>query len=186
VLEVGHGRRADDNGVVTSLSSFEWCTNQRRAAEMASISNWAHTLEAMREDQRLADFISALRAKQRGDLKLGWQLEVLHGNELPHGAVGEIVVGGPNVMKGYWNHPEETKEAFFGEWFRTGDLGTENDDGYFCIVDRKKDMTIVNSMNVYRRMVEEILYQHPAAREAAVVGEPDEPHGRDPRRLRRT
>ena len=83
-------------------------------------------------------------------------------------------------MKGYWNHPEETKEAFFGEWFRTGDLGTENDDGYFCIVDRKKDMTIVNSMNVYRRMVEEILYQHPAVREAAVVGEPDELHGEIP------
>src|SRR5258705_6910421 len=70
-----------------SLSSFEWCTNQRRAAEMASISNWAHTLEAMREDQRLADFICALRGTQRGDLKLGWQLEVLHGNELPHGSV---------------------------------------------------------------------------------------------------
>jgi acyl-CoA synthetase (AMP-forming)/AMP-acid ligase II len=83
-------------------------------------------------------------------------------------------------MKGYWNHPEETKEAFFGEWFRTGDLGTEDDDGYFCIVDRKKDMIIVNGMNVYPRIVEEILYQHPAVREAAVVGEPDELHGEIP------
>jgi long-chain acyl-CoA synthetase len=83
------------------------------------------------------------------------------GNELPHGAV-------------------ETKEAFFGEWFRTGDLGTEDDDGYFCIVDRKKDMIIVNGMNVYPRIIEEVLYQHPAIREAAVVGEPDKLHGEIP------
>ena len=102
------------------------------------------------------------------------------GNELPHGAVGEIVVRGPNVMKGYWNHPEETKEAFPGQRSGTGDLGTEDDDGYFCIVYRKKDMTIVNGINVYPRIVEEILYQHPAVREAAVVGEPDELHGEIP------
>jgi long-chain acyl-CoA synthetase len=102
------------------------------------------------------------------------------GNELAHGTVGEIVVRGPNVMKGYWKHPAETKEAFLGDWFRTGDLGTEDDDGYFYIVDRKKDMIIVNGMNVYPRIVEEILYQHPAVREAAVVGEPDELHGEIP------
>lgn len=102
------------------------------------------------------------------------------GAEVPHGTIGEIVVRGPNVMKGYWNHPDETNEAFFGEWFRTGDLGTEDDDGYFYIVDRKKDMIIVNGMNVYPRVVEEVLYQHPAVREAAVVGEPDELHGEIP------
>jgi long-chain acyl-CoA synthetase len=102
------------------------------------------------------------------------------GNELAHGAVGEIVVRGPNVMKGYWNHPEETKEAFFGEWFRTGDLGTEDDDGYFCIVDRKKDMIIVNGMNVYPRIVEEILYQHPAVREAAAWASPTSCTARSP------
>lgn len=103
-----------------------------------------------------------------------------HGNEVPRGTIGEIVVRGPNVMKGYWNHPEETAAAFFGEWFRTGDLGTEDEDGYFYIVDRKKDMIIVNGMNVYPRVVEEILYQHPAVREAAVIGEPDELHGEIP------
>ena len=102
------------------------------------------------------------------------------GRELPHGQIGEICVRGPNVMKGYWNLPKETAEAFFGEWFRTGDLGTEDDDGYFCIVDRKKDMIIVNGMNVYPRMVEEVLYKHPAIREAAVIGEPDELHGEIP------
>jgi long-chain acyl-CoA synthetase len=102
------------------------------------------------------------------------------GRELPHGQIGEICVRGPNVMKGYWNLPKETAEAFFGEWFRTGDLGTEDDDGYFCIVDRKKDMIIVNGMNVYPRVVEELLYKHPAVREAAVIGEPDELHGEIP------
>ena len=102
------------------------------------------------------------------------------GQELPHGQIGEICVRGPNVMKGYWNLPKETAEAFFGEWFRTGDLGTEDDDGYFCIVDRKKDMIIVNGMNVYPRIVEEVLYKHPAVREAAVIGEPDELHGEIP------
>lgn len=102
------------------------------------------------------------------------------GRELPRGQVGEIVVRGPNVMQGYWNHPAETQEAFLGEWFRTGDLGTEDDDGYFFIVDRKKDMIIVNGMNVYPRVVEEVLYKHPAVREAAVVGEPDALHGEIP------
>lgn len=103
-----------------------------------------------------------------------------HGQEVPHGTVGEIVVRGPNVMKGYWNQPAETAASFFGEWFRTGDLGTEDDDGYFCIVDRKKDLVIVNGMNVYPRVVEEVLYQHPAVREVAVVGQPDQLHGEVP------
>lgn len=102
------------------------------------------------------------------------------GNELPHGTVGEIVVRGPNVMKGYWKQPEETARSFFGEWFRTGDLGTEDDEGYFYIVDRKKDMLIVNGMNVYPRVIEEVLFQHPAIREVAVVGEPDKLHGEIP------
>ena len=103
-----------------------------------------------------------------------------HANELPHGQIGEICVRGPNVMKGYWQRPEETAEAFFDEWFRTGDLGTEDDDGYFHIVDRMKDMIIVNGMNVYPRVVEEILYQHEAVGEAAVIGEPSGLHGEIP------
>ena len=102
------------------------------------------------------------------------------GRELPRGQIGEVCVRGPNVMKGYWKLSAETAEAFFGEWFRTGDLGTEDEDGYFSIVDRKKDMVIVNGMNVYPRMVEEVLYRHPAVREAAVIGEPDELHGEVP------
>jgi len=102
------------------------------------------------------------------------------GKELPLGEIGEICVRGPNVMKGYWNLPEDTAAAFFGKWFRTGDLGTEDEDGYFFIVDRKKDMIIVNGMNVYPRIIEEVLYRHPAIHEAAVVGERHKLHGEIP------
>ncbi|MFH0878169.1 MAG: long-chain fatty acid--CoA ligase, partial [Lentisphaerota bacterium] len=102
------------------------------------------------------------------------------GKEVPCGVMGEICVKGPNVMKGYWKLTADTAEAFFGDWFRTGDLGTEDEDGYFFIVDRKKDMIIVNGMNVYPRIIEEVLYRHPAIREAAVVGEPSELHGEIP------
>ncbi len=94
--------------------------------------------------------------------------------------VGEICVRGPNIMKGYWRRPEETAECFFDDWFRTGDLGYRDEDGYFYIVDRIKDMVIVNGMNVYPRVVEEVLYQDPRVAEAAVVGEPNETHGEIP------
>jgi len=99
------------------------------------------------------------------------------GNNLPNNEVGEICVKGPNVMKGYWNRPEETAKSFFDDWFRTGDLGKKDEDGYYYIVDRIKDMVIVNGMNVYPRIVEEVLYQHPDIMECAVVGKADELHG---------
>ena len=102
------------------------------------------------------------------------------GKELAIGQIGEICVKGPNVMKGYWNRPEDTQAAFFGEWFRTGDLGYEDEDGYFFIVDRKKDMLIVNGMNVYPRVIEEVLYQFEPVREAAVVGQANRLHGEIP------
>ncbi|MCP5113539.1 MAG: long-chain fatty acid--CoA ligase, partial [bacterium] len=102
------------------------------------------------------------------------------GAELPDGETGEVCVRGPNVMKGYLNLPEADAESFFGDWFRTGDLGYRDVDGYFFLIDRKKDMLIVNGMNVYPRMVEETLYRHPAIAEAAVVGEPHESHGEIP------
>jgi len=103
-----------------------------------------------------------------------------NGIEKPLGEIGEICVRGPNVMKGYWKQPEETEKSFFGEWFRTGDLGTEDSDHYFYIVDRIKDMVIVNGMNVYPRVVEEVLYRHEAVCEAAVIGEPHMLHGEVP------
>ncbi len=102
------------------------------------------------------------------------------GRPLPDGETGEICVKGPSVMAGYWNLPEETQASFFGEFFRTGDLGLRDEDGYFAIIDRLKDLIIVNGMNVYPRMVEEVLYRHPAVAEAAVVGQPHELHGEIP------
>jgi len=99
--------------------------------------------------------------------------------EVPQGEVGEIVIRGPNVMKGYWLRPEATAEAIRDGWFHTGDLARVDSDGYFYIVDRKKDMIIRGGYNVYPREVEEILYEHPAIREAAVVGVPHDEWGEE-------
>jgi len=102
------------------------------------------------------------------------------GRDVADGAIGEICVRGPNVMKGYWKLPAETKEAFFGDWFRTGDLGVRDADGYFSILDRRKDMIIVNGMNIYPRVIEEVLARCEGVCEAAVVGEPHKMHGEIP------
>ena len=96
------------------------------------------------------------------------------GDPLPSGEIGEIAIRGDNVMKGYWRRPRDTEEAMEGGWFRTGDLGRADAEGYFSIVDRKKDMIIRGGLNVYPREVEEVLYEHPAVAEAAVIGVPDQ------------
>ncbi|GAA5334433.1 hypothetical protein YIM730264_04560 [Thermus hydrothermalis] len=85
----------------------------------------------------------------------------------------ELIVKGPNVMKGYWNRPEETQKALKDGWLYTGDMARMDEDGYFYIVDRKKDMIIAGGYNIYPREVEEVLYTHEAVQEAAVVGVPD-------------
>jgi long-chain acyl-CoA synthetase len=93
------------------------------------------------------------------------------GGELPAGEVGEIAIRGHNVMKGYWNKPEATAEVLSSDgWFRTGDMGRQDEDGFFFIVDRKKDLIIRGGFNVYPREIEEVLYEHPAVAEAAVIG----------------
>jgi long-chain acyl-CoA synthetase len=94
------------------------------------------------------------------------------GAEVPRGDVGEIVIRGHNIMKGYWGRPEATAEAIRDGWFHSGDLGREDEDGFFFVVDRKKDMIIRGGYNVYPREVEELLYEHPQIREAAVLGVP--------------
>ncbi len=101
--------------------------------------------------------------------------------ELPPGKdhVGEIVIRGHNVMKGYWNQPQANAEAFKAGWFHTGDLGYVDDEGFFFIVDRKKEMIIRGGFNVYPREVEEVIYAHPAVAEAAVIGIPDERLGEE-------
>lgn len=95
------------------------------------------------------------------------------GNTLPPGQIGEIVVKGPNVMKGYFNDAEATRESIRDGWFHTGDMGKVDEDGYFYILDRKKDMVNVGGFNVYPREVEEVIYTHPKVKEVAVIAAPD-------------
>ncbi len=104
-----------------------------------------------------------------------------HDQALPAGAehVGEIVIRGHNVMKGYWRQPEATAEAMRGGWFHSGDLGYVDGDGFFFIVDRLKELIIRGGFNVYPREVEEVLYGHPAVAAAAVIGVPDERLGEE-------
>ncbi|MEM1135009.1 MAG: AMP-binding protein [Bacteroidota bacterium] len=96
------------------------------------------------------------------------------GNKLPVGERGEICARGPQVMKGYWQRDEETKKVFFGEWFRTGDIGIESEDGFFRIVDRMKDMILVSGFNVYPNEVEDEIAKMEGVLEVAVIGIPDE------------
>jgi len=104
------------------------------------------------------------------------KLDVNH-EEAETGEIGEIIVKGPQVMKGYWNNAEETANALKDGWLYTGDLGYMDENGYFYVVDRKKDVIIASGFNIYPREVEEVLYEHEAIQEAAVVGVPDSYRG---------
>ena len=123
-----------------------------------------------------------ISAEQRKVLSIGkpiWGVEVLvvddQDKPLPPGPdnIGEIIIRGHNVMKGYYGNPEATAEAFRGGWFHTGDLAYADKDGYLFVVDRMKDMLIRGGYNVYPREIEEVLFAHPAVAEAAVVGKAD-------------
>jgi long-chain acyl-CoA synthetase len=111
----------------------------------------------------------------------GVQMEVMdpEGRPAPLGELGEIVIRGHNVMKGYYKRPEATAEAIRGGWFHTGDLAKKDEDGYYFIVDRLKDMILRGGFNVYPREIEEVLYAHPAVAEAAVIGVPDQALGEE-------
>jgi long-chain acyl-CoA synthetase len=97
--------------------------------------------------------------------------------ELPLGAVGELILRGPQVMKGYWNKPKETADVLRNGWLYTGDIARKDEDGYYYIVDRKKDLIIAGGFNIYPREVEEVLFENPVIQEAAVVGIPDSYRG---------
>jgi long-chain acyl-CoA synthetase len=101
------------------------------------------------------------------------------GNDVAQGDVGEILIRGYNVMKGYWQRPEETAETIVDGWLHTGDMGRVDEDGYFYVVDRKKELIIRGGYNVYPREIEEVLYEHPAVREAAVLGVPHDEYGEE-------
>jgi long-chain acyl-CoA synthetase len=100
-------------------------------------------------------------------------------HDVPQGEVGEVVIRGHNVMKSYWKRPDATEEALRGGWFHSGDMARVDEDGYFFIVDRKKDMIIRGGYNVYPREIEEVLYEHPAVAEAAVIGIPHDELGEE-------
>ena len=102
------------------------------------------------------------------------------GHLLPPKQIGELCVRGGNVMMGYWNQPEETAKVMREGWLLTGDIGYRDEEGYYFITDRKKDMLLVNGINVYPREIEEVLYQFPGVKEAAVIGKPDARKGEHP------
>ncbi|MBM7648881.1 long-chain acyl-CoA synthetase [Bacillus ectoiniformans] len=119
------------------------------------------------------------RPRIKGSIGVPWPdtdaaiLSMQTGEFLPPNEVGEIVIKGPQVMKGYWKRPEETEQTFKDGWFLTGDIGYMDEEGYFYVVDRKKDMIIAGGYNIYPREVEEVLYEHDAILEAVVAGVPD-------------
>ncbi|KIV51687.1 long-chain fatty acid--CoA ligase [Aneurinibacillus migulanus] len=118
-----------------------------------------------------------------GSIGLPWPdtecrvVDIETGEDVLPGSVGELCVRGPQVMKGYWNCEEETHASLQDGWFFTGDIGSMDENGYFYIVDRKKDMIIASGFNIYPREIEEVLYEHPAVKEAVVIGVPDEYRG---------
>jgi long-chain acyl-CoA synthetase len=137
------------------------------------------------ETSPVASFNRRDRERKPGSIGLpvdGVEMRVVdhEGDEVAQGEVGEIVIRGRNVMKGYWRRPEATAEAIDADgWFRTGDMGRLDEDGFFFIVDRKKELVIRGGYNVYPREVEEVLYEHPGVREAAVIGIPHDELGEE-------
>jgi len=136
------------------------------------------------ETTGMATFNRPDRERKPGSIGLpvrGVDIRIVDGedNELPQGEVGEIVLKSPHVMREYWNRPEATEEVMRGGWFHTGDVGRMDEDGYTFIVDRKKDLIIRGGYNVYPREIEEVLYEHPAVREVAVIGVPHESLGEE-------
>ena len=114
-------------------------------------------------------------------LPIGNEMKVFddNDNEVPTGELGEIVLRGDNILKGYFKNPEATANAFRNGWFHTGDIGYRDEDGFFYIVDRKSDMIIRGGENIYPREIDEVLYQHPAVAAAATIGVPDSLYGEE-------
>jgi long-chain acyl-CoA synthetase len=114
-------------------------------------------------------------------MPIGNEMKVFDENdeEVSDGELGEIVLRGPNILKGYFKNPEATAKAFANGWFHTGDIGYRDADGFFYIADRKSDMIIRGGENIYPREIDDLLYTHPAVAHAAVIGVPDELYGEE-------
>jgi long-chain acyl-CoA synthetase len=130
-----------------------------------------HVLEGSLEQIR--------RMSSAGREVIGMEAKIVDDDdqEVPIGEVGEVIVRGHNVMKGYWKLPELTGETLRNGWYHTGDLGKMDEGRYIYIVDRKKDMIISGGENIYPKEIEDVLFQHPEVAEAAVVGIPDDNWG---------
>lgn len=157
----------------------------RRASEAFPTAEFMHVygmteasplVTGLRDEQLLLDHD---RSRSCGQALIGVQVKIIDeaGNELPNGEVGELAASGQNIMKGYWNKPEQTDEVLKDGWYRSGDLGYMDDEGFVFLVDRAKDMIVSGGENVYCTEVEEVLYKHPAVLEAAVFGIPDDDWG---------
>jgi long-chain acyl-CoA synthetase len=183
-----HANRADS----TDVSTLRLCMSGGAAIPVELIRGFEEKfgcaiLEGygLSETSPVASFNHPDKERKAGSIGTpidGVEMQVCDddGNEVPQGEVGEIIIRGHNVMKGYWQRPEATGEAITGDgWFRSGDMAKMDEDGYFFIVDRKKDLIIRGGYNVYPREVEEVLYEHPAIQEAAVVGVPDDSLGEE-------
>jgi long-chain acyl-CoA synthetase len=137
------------------------------------------------ETSPVASFNRRDRERKPGSIGLpidGTEMRVIddEGHEVPQGDVGEVAIRGHNIMKGYWRREEATAEAIDADgWFKTGDMARVDEDGYFFIVDRKKELVIRGGYNVYPREIEEVLYEHPDVREAAVIGIPQDDLGEE-------
>ena len=181
----------DPAAAQADASSLRVCVSGGAAMPVEILHGFERAFECMilegyglSETSPVASFNHPGKVRKPGSIGTpveGVEMRVVNGDgaKLPVGGIGEIVIRGHNVMKGYWGNPDATAEAITDGWFRTGDLARADEDGYFYIVDRKKDMIIRGGFNVYPREVEEVLYEHPAVAEAAVVGIPHEELGEE-------
>jgi long-chain acyl-CoA synthetase len=175
---------------VADTSTLRLCVSGGAALPAEILTGFAREFGAailegygLSETSPVASFNRAERAKA-GSIGLpidGVEMRVVGEDDKPlaTGGIGEIVIRGHNVMRGYWNRPEASAEALRGGWFHTGDVGRQDEDGFFFIVDRKKELIIRGGFNVYPREVEEVLYEHPAVLEAAVLGVSHPTHGEE-------
>jgi long-chain acyl-CoA synthetase len=186
------------DGAQADVSSLRLCVSGGAALPVEILRGFEQAFHCMilegyglSETSPVASFNHPDQVRKPGSIGtpiVGVRMRVVDdaGADVPAGEVGEIVIAGHNIMRGYWRNPEATAAAMIrgggkagGGWFRTGDLARVDEDGYFYIVDRKKDVIIRGGYNVYPREVEEVLYEHPAVAEAAVVGIPHDELGEE-------
>src|SRR3954452_11654182 len=182
-----HSDKRDD----FDTSTLRFCMSGGSAMPEELMRNFEEAFDCMilegyglSETSPVASFNHGNRERKPGSIGTpieGVEMKIVDedGNEVDQGEVGEIVIKGHNIMKGYWNRPDATDEVMDDGWFHSGDMGKVDEDGYFFIVDRKKELIIRGGYNVYPREVEEVLYEHPCVQEAAVIGVDDEKMGEE-------